>query len=106
PLFSVLLFGTLVSPTQLSAQVNQGNHSISVKAQYGIDGDSGDVNRRDNYLYGLHLSFNKDLSGSKRDWVRIFNAKNVSYGLTWHNLDHMIDRVNGVDYPGGQAFGV
>ena len=87
------------------AQLDRSKHAISVKAQYGIDVNSDNPNRKDNYLYGLHVSYDKNVAHSNKEWVRVLNAKNLSFGVTWHNLHNMKETVDGVAYAGGQAFG-
>ncbi len=94
---------TLTSPAV--AQLDRSKHAISVKAQYGIDVNSDNPNRKDNYLYGLHVSYDKNVAHSNKEWVRVLNAKNLSFGVTWHNLHNMKETVDGVAYAGGQAFG-
>ena len=100
-----LLWFVLTQPTTVTAQLDRSKHAISIKAQYGIDVNGDNPNRKDNYLYGLHVSYDKNVAHSGKEWTRILNAKNVSFGLTWHNLDHMKEVVDGVAYSGGQAFG-
>ena len=106
---STLLIGLLsfivLLPVTTMAQLYRSKHAISVKAQYGVDVNSDNANRKDNYLYGLHVSYDKNVAHSNNEWVRVLNAKNVSFGVTWHNLDHMKEIVDGVAYSGGQAFG-
>ena len=92
-------------PAVTKAQLGQSKHAISIKAQYGVDVNSDNPNRKDNHLYGLHISYDKNVANSGKAWARILNAKNVSFGLTWHNLNDMNEVVEGVAYPGGQAFG-
>src|SRR5690606_5511651 len=100
---SLLLLALL--PITTKAQLGQSKHAISINAQYGIDVNSDNPNRKDNYLYGLRVSYDKNVANSGKEWARILNAQNVSFGLTWHNLNNMKEMVDGVDYSGGQAFG-
>ncbi|MFB2119116.1 acyloxyacyl hydrolase [Parapedobacter sp. 2B3] len=92
-------------PAITRAQLDGAKHAISVKAQYGVDVNSDNPNRKENYLYGLHISYDKNVAHSGKEWVRVLNAKNVSFGATWHNLNDMEEVVDGVAYSGGQAFG-
>src|SRR3546814_310902 len=93
--FAVLLPGTTL------AQLDRSKHAISVKTQYGIDINSDNPNRKDNYLYGLHVSYDKNVAHNGKEWVRVLNAKSVSFGVTWHTLDYMKEIVDGVAYSGG-----
>lgn len=95
----------LLLPVTTKAQLGQSKHALSIKAQYGIDVNSDNPIRKDNYLYGLHVSYDKNVANSGKEWARILNAQNVSFGLSWNNLDHMQELVDGVKYSGGQAFG-
>ena len=81
------------------AQERVPTTQISFKAQYGMG-----LNSSSNRLYGGQIRLIKDISQSEQDWARILQAKRVSYGLSWHNLDGLKERINGVDYPGGMAF--
>lgn len=100
----VFLFALIFSHTAI-AQLDRAKHAISIKAQYGVDVNPDNTNRKDNYLYGLHISYDKNVAHSGKEWVRVLNAQNVSFGVTWHNLNDMKEIVDGVAYPGGQAFG-
>ena len=92
-------------PVATRAQLGRSKHALSIKAQYGIDVNSDNPIRKDNYLYGVHVSYDKNVANSGKEWARILNAQNVSFGLSWNNLNHMQELVDGVKYPGGQAFG-
>lgn len=100
-----LLSFAMMQPDKAMAQLDRSKHAISVKAQYGVDVNADNPNRKDNYLYGLHVSYDKNVAHSGKEWVRILNAKNISFGATWHNLNDMKEIVDGVAYSGGQAFG-
>ncbi len=100
-----LLFFAATLPTATIAQLDRAVHAISVKTQYGVDVNADNPNRKSNYLYGLHVSYDKNIAFSNKEWVRFVNAKNLSFGLTWHSLGHMKEMVEGVAYSGGQAFG-
>src|SRR5690606_13382840 len=100
-----LLSLALMLPGITIAQLDRSKHAVSVKAQYGIDVNSDNPNRGDNYLYGLHVSYDKNVAHSNKEWARVLNAKSVSFGVTWHNLNNMKEIVDGVAYSGGQAFG-
>src|SRR5690606_11486575 len=100
-----LLWFAMMQPNTAKAQLDRSKHAISVKAQYGVDVNADDPNRKDNYLYGLHLSYDKIVAHNGKEWTRILNAKSLSFGVTWHNLNHMKELVDGVAYSGGQAFG-
>lgn len=102
-LISLFLPLTIILPVK--AQSEKVANTISVNAQYGIDVDSDNPNRKDNYVSGLHISYNKNIENSNKEWVNFINAKNLSLGLTWHNLNHMKEVVDGIAYPGGQALG-
>src|SRR5690606_41759269 len=54
---------------------------------------------------GLQFSYDKSLADINKEWVRVLNAKGLSFGVTWHNLNNMKETVDGVAYAGGQAFG-
>ncbi len=103
-ILGLLLFALTLTSAAV-AQSERSQHAISLKAQYGVDVNSDNPNRKDNYLYGLHISYDKNVAHSNKEWVRILNAKGLSFGLTWHNLDNMKETVDGVAYAGGQAFG-
>jgi len=100
-----LLSLALMLPGITIAQLDRSKHAISVKEQYGIDVNSDNPNRGDNYLYGLHVSYDKNVAHSNKEWARVLNAKSVSFGVTWHNLNNMKEIVDGRAYSGGQAFG-
>jgi len=100
-----LLWFAMMQPGTVWAQLDRSKHAISVKAQYGVDVNADNPNRKDNYLYGLHLSYDKNVAHNGKEWTRILNAKSLSFGVTWHNLNHMKELVDGVAYSGGQAFG-
>ncbi|WP_257667425.1 acyloxyacyl hydrolase [Parapedobacter tibetensis] len=102
--YSVLLL-LLVLPALLFAQLDRTKHALSIKANYGLDVSAESANHSKNYLYGLHISYDKNIASSSDEWVRFFNAKNLSFGLTWNNLDHMMEIVDGKAYPAGQALG-
>ena len=104
-LVGILSFA-ITLPAIAVAQSDQAKHAVSVKAQYGVDINADNPNRKNNFLYGLHISYDKNIASSNRQWVTFVNAKNLSFGLTWHNMDHMKEVVEGVAYPGGQAIGV
>ncbi|MGK6350553.1 acyloxyacyl hydrolase [Parapedobacter sp. DT-150] len=95
----------LIFPVATTAQLDSIANTISVKAAYGVDVNTGNPNRKNNYYYGLHISYDKNIAFSNDEWVTFFNAKNLSFGLTWHNLNPMKELVEDVAYPGGQAFG-
>src|SRR5690606_24122415 len=99
----ILLSSAMMQPVTTMAQLDQ--HAISVKGQYGVDVNADNPNRKNNYLYGLHISYDKNVAHSGKEWVRVLNAKSVSFGATWHNLNDMKETVEGVTYSGGQAFG-
>lgn len=98
-LFSITFLATT------TAQTDRAACAISIKAQYGVDVNADNANRKSNFLYGLHISYDKNIAFSNKDWVNFINAKNLSFGLTWHNLNAMKEVVEHVAYPGGQAFG-
>ncbi|HWK98856.1 MAG TPA: acyloxyacyl hydrolase [Parapedobacter sp.] len=100
-----LLWFAMMQPNTVKAQLDRSKHAISVKAQYGVDVNADNPNRKSNYLYGLHLSYDKNVAHNGKEWARILNAKSLSFGVTWHNLNHMKELVDGVAYSGGQAFG-
>lgn len=104
-LFVGFLFFVITFPATTMAQLDRAANAISAKAQYGVDVNTDNPNRKNNFLYGLHLSYDKNISFSNNEWVKIVNAKNLSFGLTWHNLNPMKETVEDVAYPGGQAFG-
>src|SRR5690606_13344153 len=72
---------------------------------YGIDVNTNNNPHSRNYLYGLQVSYNKNIATSDQPWARFFNAQNISFGLTWHNLNGMKEVVDGISYSGGQAIG-
>lgn len=104
-LFLWLLSFALTSTNIAVAQLTRSSHALSVKAQYGIDVNSDNPNRKDNHLYGLQVSYDKSLADINKEWVRVLNAKGLSFGVTWQNLNNMKETVDGVAYAGGQAFG-
>ena len=104
PLLGLLLLA-LALPCMTNAQLDRSKHAISMKAQYGVDVSSDHSNRKGNYVYGLHISYDKNVAHSGKEWAQQLNAKSLSFGLTWHNLNHMKEVVDGAAYPGGQAFG-
>src|SRR5690606_13007740 len=94
PLFGLLWFA-LMQPIAARAQLDHAKHAISIKTQYGVDVNSDNPNRKDNYLYGLHISYDKNVAHNGKEWSRALNAKSLSFGVTWHNLNHMKEIVDG-----------
>ncbi len=101
--FAMVCVGSCPQPLQ--AQHRQPYHTLSFKPNYGLDLAKSNQGER-NYLYGLHVSYDKNISGSTQDWVNILNAKSVSFGVLWHNMDHIKEVVEDQAYPLGQAFGL
>lgn len=87
------------------AQQPPSIHAISIKPSYGIDMANRGAAPR-NYLYGLHASYDRDLSASSQIWTELLNAKALSFGVLLHQMDHMKEIVNGQAYTHGQAFGL
>jgi len=87
------------------AQQSPSIHALSVKPSFGIDvANSGGGDR--NYLYGLHVSYDRDLSASSQPWVDLLHAKGLSFGVLWHSMDHMKETVDGKSYAHGTAIGL
>lgn len=101
----ILLPITAMAQSTMPVPSDNTANTLSVKAQYGVDIDADNPNKKNNYLYGLHVSYDKNIANSDQEWVKFVNAKNLSLGLTWNNLNQMKEIVNGVSYSGGQAFG-
>src|SRR5690606_38508246 len=87
------------------AQQSPGLHTLSIKPSYGVDmANPGGSDR--NYLYGLHISYNRSLSTSTQPWVSLLNAKGLSFGVLWHNMNHMKETIDGKSYAHGTAIGL
>ena len=87
------------------AQQPSARHALSVKPSFGLDmAHPGGPDR--NYLYGLHVSYDRDLSTSSQPWVDLLQAKGLSFGVLWHNMDHMKETVEGQSYAHGTAIGL
>src|SRR5690606_18065714 len=99
----IFLFGAC--PIQLTAQQRSPIHALSIKPTAGIDMTHAGGDRR-NFLYGLHVSYDRDLSASSQPWVALLHAKGLSFGILWHNMDHMRETVDGQTYAHGMAVGV
>ncbi|WP_084163895.1 acyloxyacyl hydrolase [Olivibacter sitiensis] len=106
PVFSCFFGCFLLLSRQLPAQETDHLNSLSIKANYGIDVGNGSTNRFKNYIYGLHVSYDKNVEYSTHRWINYFNVKNVSFGLLWHNMNHVFEIIDGKTYPAGQAIGV
>lgn len=102
-LFVTLLFWLLSSFAQVWAQ-QTAIHALSIKPTAGIDMANGGNPR--NFLYGLHISYDRDLLASGQPWVDLLNAKGLSFGVLWHNMDHMRETVDGQMYAQGMAIGM
>lgn len=86
------------------AQQASAIQAISVRPTAGVDmADGGGSNR--NFLYGLHISYDRDLSEMNQSWVDLLNAKGLSFGVLWHNMSHMKEVVGGQSYAHGMAIG-
>lgn len=101
----LVLLSTFTVTFPLFAQLDGRKHALTVKASYGIDINAEKNPLAQNYLYGLQVNYSKNIASSNQQWARFINAKNVSFGLTWHNLNDMREVVDGISYPGGQAIG-
>jgi len=99
------LYFLIVFAVPVWAQQPPSIHALSIKPSYGIDmANPGGSDR--NFLYGLHASYDRDLSASNQPWVNLLHAKGLSFGVLWHNLDHIKETVDGQAYSHGMAFGV
>lgn len=87
------------------AQQAPSIHAISIKPTFGVDMANPGGSIR-NFLYGIHASYDRDLSASDQPWVNLLNAKGLSFGVLWHNMDHMKETVDGQTYSHGMAIGV
>lgn len=102
----LFVVASTLSSTNLSqAQQRQPLHALSFKPNYGVDLAKPQDNNR-NYLYGLHVSYDRNLADSNQEWTKILNAKGVSFGVLWHQMANMKETIDGEDYPYGQAFGL
>lgn len=95
----------LLTPISLWSQQQPALNALSFKANAGLD-IAKTTNGARNYLYGLHLSYDWGLAASNADWIRILNAKTLSLGVLWHNMNNMAETVEGQSYPFGQAIGL
>lgn len=96
---------TVTTASPALAQVSEIKHSLTVKTSYGVDVNTSNNPHSRNYLYGLQVSYSKNIAASSEQWIDFFNAQNISFGLVWHNLDGMKEVVDGTGYSGGQAIG-
>lgn len=87
------------------AQQPPSIHALSIKPTYGLD-MANTVGGNRNFLYGLHASYDRDLSASSQAWVNLLNAKGLSFGVLWHNMDHMTEIVESQAYSHGMAIGL
>jgi len=86
------------------AQQAPAIHALSIKPTYGVDMAKG--GGAGNYLYGLHASYDRDLSASTQPWIQLLNAKTLSFGVLWHHMGHMKEIVDGQAYTHGMAVGL
>ncbi len=101
----IALAWLLVGFADAWAQQPPSIHALSLKPTYGVDMAKGGAGTR-NYLYGLHASYDRDLSTSTQTWTKLLNAKSLSFGVLWHHMGNMKEIVDGQAYAHGQAFGL
>ncbi|PPK99614.1 acyloxyacyl hydrolase [Parapedobacter indicus] len=102
---AAVIFWFALCPIQLAAQQTSSIHALSIKPTAGIDMANAGGNDR-NFLFGLHVSYDRDLSASSQPWVALLNAKGLSFGILWHNMHHMKEIVDGQTYTHGTAMGM
>ncbi len=103
-LTTIIIWATIPAVSALAQQA-PSIHALSVKPTYGID-MSGESGGNRNYLYGLHVTYDRDISASNQAWVHLLNAKGLSFGVLWHNMDHMKETVEDQVYSHGNAIGL
>jgi len=94
----------LLSLLQTRAQL-PSIHALSVKPTVGFDLVPGNAPPR-NFLYGLHLRYDRDLSANHAPWVDLLNVRGVSLGVLWNNLSLLKEMAGGQAYGHGMALGV
>lgn len=91
-IFSVLSFGQ-----------EDKKYAVSLKPFYGIGvGNSNKIGVESNFTLGIDARFHKKLNPEDADWIKFLNAKEVSLGFVYNDLDH-IEREN---YTFGKSFGI
>lgn len=102
----MLAIVNILAVLPLSAQHNYFEHALTIQSSYGVDMVTPTNESGRNFLYGLQVSYDRGIANTDQEWVRVLNAKNISFGLLWHNMTHMRETVDNQDYPNGHAIGV
>jgi hypothetical protein len=105
-LFYFTCFFQLISLYKVNAQNSNSPHSLTVRAVAGSHALGGSGGALQDKLYGLDLSYQKDISHITDSWVKRSNAKSAGMAFVFRDLQYLKGHQDTSANAFGQAFGM